>query len=62
MCHVSYSVFIVYQACEELKRKGQGVNIGGKRVQLLLYADDIVLLAETPNDLHVDIARSGASE
>jgi hypothetical protein len=64
MSPILFSLFINGLA-RELKRKGQGVNIGGRRVQLLLYADDIVLLAETPNVCEMScqiIARSGGSE
>ena len=50
MSPVLFSLFINGLA-RELKKRGQGVDIGGRRVQMLLYADDIALLAETPDDL-----------
>ena len=50
MSPILFSLFINGLA-RELKEQGQGVDIGGRRVQMLLYADDIVLLAETPGDL-----------
>ncbi|KAL5015362.1 hypothetical protein ScPMuIL_009632 [Solemya velum] len=31
---------------------GKGIDINGERVAILLYADDVVLLAETPEDLN----------
>lgn len=49
MSPILFSLFINGLA-RELKEQGQGVDIGGRRVQMLLYAD-IVLLAETPGDL-----------
>lgn len=36
---------------DELKRRGIGVMIGGTRVPLLMYADDIVMLAGTVSEL-----------
>lgn len=36
---------------EELRRRGLEIMIGGKRVPLLMYADDIVLLANGPTEL-----------
>ena len=50
MSPILFSLFI-HGLARELKERGQGVDIGGRRVQMLLYADDIVLLAETPGDL-----------
>ena len=34
----------------EIKAVGKGVQLGRQRVQLLLYADDIVLISETQKD------------
>ena len=44
----------------EIKEKTQGIQIGDVRVRLLLYADDIVLLAENKRDLQnmLDIVTS----
>ena len=42
MSPILFSLFINGLA-RELKEQGQGVDIGGRRVQMLLYADDIVL-------------------
>ncbi len=36
---------------DEIKRLNIGVNIDGEIVSLLLYADDVVFLAENENDL-----------
>ena len=43
--------FFINGLAKEIKRKTKGVPIGENRVRLLLYADDIVLLAETQKDL-----------
>ncbi len=47
-----YAVFIndLYM---ELLRRGCGVSLFGRRVPLLLYADDIALLARNPLELQV---------
>ncbi|MFN9914681.1 MAG: reverse transcriptase domain-containing protein, partial [Pirellulaceae bacterium] len=45
-----YSCFIDGMT-EELKRRGLGIRIAGVLVPLLLYADDIVLLASTISEL-----------
>ena len=47
---ILFSVFVNGLA-REIKGKGLGVRWGGGATQLLLYADDIVLLAETADDL-----------
>ena len=39
----------------ELKKMNYGVNIGGKKVCLLLYADDIVIIAENESDLQIQL-------
>ena len=36
---------------KEIKQQEVGVNIGGKIILILLYADDIVLLAENEDEL-----------
>ena len=45
-----YSIFIDGLA-KELKRAGLGIMIAGRRVPLLMYADDVVLLASTQSEL-----------
>jgi hypothetical protein len=47
---ILFSLFINGLA-REINEKGKGVDIGGRRVRLLMYADDIVLLAESARDL-----------
>jgi len=64
MSSILFSLFINGLA-REINKKGKGVDIGGRRVRLLMYADDIVLLAESAKDLQkmldVVIAYSGGS-
>jgi len=45
-----YSIFIDGLA-QALKRAGHGIMVAGRRVPLLMYADDIVLLASTQQEL-----------
>ena len=45
-----YSVFIDGLA-QALKRAGHGIMIAGRRVPLLMYADDVVMLASTQSEL-----------
>ncbi|HEX2556777.1 MAG TPA: reverse transcriptase family protein [Nitrososphaera sp.] len=45
-----YSVFINGLA-DELRQQGFGIDVGGRRVAILLYADDIVLLAKSADEL-----------
>jgi hypothetical protein len=45
-----YSCFVNGLA-EELKRRGLGITIGGVHTPLLMYADDIVMMAGTVNEL-----------
>ncbi len=52
MCDVTNLVLSVCQwVGEKIKEEGKGVKVGANRVRLLLYADDIVLLAESKQDL-----------
>ena len=46
----AYSIFIDGLA-KALKRAGHGIMIAGRRVPLLMYADDVVLLASTQSEL-----------
>ena len=52
-CVVSPLLFDVFvdRLAREVKRLGLGVAAGGGRLSLLLYADDIVVLAESQEDL-----------
>ena len=50
MSPILFSLFINGLA-KEINKKTTGINVGGRRVRLLLYADDIVLLAESQRDL-----------
>ena len=45
-----YSMFIDGLA-KALKRAGHGIMIAGRRVPLLMYADDVVMLASTQSEL-----------
>src|SRR3954447_6023833 len=50
MSPILFSLFINGLA-REINDVGEGVEIGGRQVRLLMYADDIVLLADSPEDL-----------
>ena len=50
MSPILFSLFINGLA-REIKKKGEGIRVGKRRVRLLMYADDVVLLAETSDDL-----------
>ena len=50
MSPILFSLFVNGLA-REINEKGKGVEVGGRRVRLLMYADDIVLLAESARDL-----------
>lgn len=50
MSPILFSLFINGLA-REINEKTVGIAVGERRVRLLLYADDIVLLAETAKDL-----------
>jgi len=43
--------FFINGLAREIKEKTQGVCVGDIQVKLLMYADDIVLMAETKEDL-----------
>ena len=45
-----FSLFVNGLA-REIKAVGKGVQVGRQKVQLLLYADDIVLISDTQKDL-----------
>ena len=50
MSPILFSLFINGLA-KEINDKTKGIKVGERRVRLLLYADDIVLLAESAEDL-----------
>ena len=58
--NLSPTLFITFinSLAEEIKRSGVGVNFNGLKVPILLYADDILLMADNESDLQhlLDIA------
>ena len=55
MSPILFSLFVNGLA-REIKAVGKGVQVGRQKVQLLLYADDIVLISDTQKDLqHVGL-------
>ena len=44
-------VIVIDELAREVKRTGKGVMIGNTKINILLYADDIVLIAENSEDL-----------
>ena len=52
---ILFSAFIS-GVIDEWKRKGLGVQIGSRRVGGLLFADDMVLIADSPHMLHRALA------
>ncbi|MFN9380495.1 MAG: RNA-directed DNA polymerase [Bacteroidota bacterium] len=50
MSPILFSLFVNGLA-REIKAVGKGVQVGRQKVQLLLYADDIVLISDTQKDL-----------
>jgi hypothetical protein len=53
-----YSIFIDGLA-KALKKAGHGIMVAGRRVPLLMYADDVVLLASTQSELEAMMAITG---
>ena len=52
MCDVSRVIFFLYQwASKEINKRTKGICVGDRKVRLLMYADDIVLMSETKRDL-----------
>jgi hypothetical protein len=52
-CLLSPILFALYvnTLAEDIKSLGLGINVGDQKTSILLYADDIVLLASSPEDL-----------
>ena len=48
---LSPTLFCIYDLAETLKRLNIGIKVNGKNICVLLYADDIVLLAKNEKDL-----------
>ena len=55
--NLSPALFNLYinELAIELKKMNYGVDIGGKKVCLLIYADDIVIIAENESDLQIQL-------
>ena len=56
-CLLSPILFSLYinDLAQEIKQLDCGVDNGDCKLSILLYADDIVILAESETDLHVDM-------
>jgi hypothetical protein len=54
-CLLSPILFLIFlnDLVEEINKLGKGVKCGAKRVSILLFADDIVLLSETKEGLQI---------
>ena len=50
MSPILFSLFVNGLA-REINKRAVGIAVGDRRVRLLMYADDIALLAETASDL-----------
>ena len=53
-CRLSPTLFAMYvnDLAENINALGCGVDIDGEQLSLLLYADDVILIAPTENSLH----------
>lgn len=52
-CALSYTVsYLFNDLVAEIEQTTDGFRLGERTVGILLYADDIVLIAETENDLN----------
>ena len=47
---ILFSLFI-NDLAKEIKAAGYGISVGNDKVPILLYADDIVLLSESEDDM-----------
>lgn len=54
-CLLSPILFLIFlnDLVEEINKLGKGVKCGSKRVSILLFADDIVLIADSKEDLEL---------
>ena len=52
-CILSPTLFSIYinGVVREIYEKGSGINMGGEKLAILLYADDIVLIANSAEEL-----------
>ena len=55
MYHLStiLSNFYIDDVVEKIKATSKGIDIGDEKVSVLLYADDLILLASSASDLQV---------
>ena len=44
-------ILVIDDLARQIKRIGKGIKLGNLQINILLYADDIVLLADNPEDL-----------
>ena len=56
-CNISTILFNFYinDVVEKIKATDKGIDIGEEKVSVLLYADDLVLLAPSASDLQVTL-------
>ncbi|KAJ0063551.1 hypothetical protein NL108_003867 [Boleophthalmus pectinirostris] len=57
-CRLSPVLFIVFM--DRISRRSQGVRFGDHRISSLLFADDVVLLASSNQDLQCALGRFAA--
>ena len=55
VCNLStiLSNFYIDDVVEKIKATSKGIDIGDEKVSVLLYADDLILLASSASDLQV---------
>ena len=51
-------ILVIDELAREIKRSGKGTRLGNLRISILMFADDIVLITENPEDLQylLDVA------